>query len=440
MKKLTWFLLFVGLSYAAMSQSSAIEGFVRVVDAKFQRNEKPYTFIGTNFWYGMNLGASGPHGNRQRLLRELDHLQALGVTNLRIMAASEGPDSEPWRMVPALQTEPGTYQEDLLNGLDFLLAEMAKRDMTAVVCLGNMWPWSGGFAQYINWVTGEGIPYPPPAEGGKWLRFMNFSAQFFRNAAAQKLYEDHIRFIVNRVNHLSGKAYKADPTIMAWQLANEPRSIFGRRRYLQWVRRTARLIKELDPHHLVSIGSEGNALVPFSRKFRKEHRDENIDYTTAHLWLQNWGWYDPSEGEKSFEGAMDKARRYVARHHKIARRLGKPLVMEEFGLARDAESYDPASNTHFRDQYYDWMFGRVVESVRNDDVLVGANFWAWAGEGRPRVLQSVWQPGDDFTGDPPFEFQGWYSVFDRDISTLKMIEKRTKELRDQTKEKKIARR
>ena len=124
------------------------------------------------------------------------------------MAASEGPDSEPWRMVPALQTEMGTYNEDLLLGLDFLLDEMAKRDMVAVVCLNNMWPWSGGFAQYVNWVTGETIPYPPPAENGKWLKYMEFSARFFKNKAAQAAYFKHLEVIINRTNSISNIPYK----------------------------------------------------------------------------------------------------------------------------------------------------------------------------------------------------------------------------------------
>jgi mannan endo-1,4-beta-mannosidase len=54
-------------------------------------------------------------------------------------------------------------------------------------------------------------------------------------------------------------------------------------------------------------------------------------------------------------------------------------------------------------------------------VLTGVNFWAWGGEGRPRTPQGIWQPGDNFIGDPPHEFQGWYSVFDTDTTTHRII-------------------
>jgi mannan endo-1,4-beta-mannosidase len=43
----------------------------------------------------------------------------------------------------------------------------------------------------------------------------------------------------------------------------------------------------------------------------------------------------------------------------------------------------------------------------------------WSGEGRPARVQ--WQPGDNFLGDPPHEAQGWYSVYDSDATTLKLI-------------------
>lgn len=48
-------------------------------------------------------------------------------------------------------------------------------------------------------------------------------ALFFKEEACKKLYKDHIEFMVNRVNSYTGKKYKNDPTILAWNLINEPR-------------------------------------------------------------------------------------------------------------------------------------------------------------------------------------------------------------------------
>lgn len=395
--------------------------FITIQNNQFIKNGQPYYYIGTNFWAAMNLGIANNPTYQARLIRELDHLQSLGINNLRIMAASEGPDSEPWRMVPALQPELGKYNEDLLKGLDFLLVEMAKRNMVAVLCLNNMWPWSGGFAQYVNWATGETIPYPPPAEHGKWLKYMNFSARFFKNQAAQTAYFNHIKVIINRTNSISNIPYKTDPTIMSWQLANEPRAIISNWKYRKWIKKTAAFIKTLDTNHLVSIGSEGNAFVPFSSKFRKEHRIKNIDYATMHIWIQNWGWYNPTKPDKTYDKSLRKAKKYIEKHIVLAEKLKMPVVLEEFGIARDLESYVATSPTSYRDNYYQAIFDLIYQSAKKGQPIAGANFWAWGGEGRPRVPKAVWKAGDEFIGDPPFEYQGWYSVYNTDQSTLEVI-------------------
>ena len=59
--------------------------FVTVKDGQFVRNGKPYTYIGTNFWYGAILGSEGQGGNRERLCRELDAMKQVGIDNLRIL-------------------------------------------------------------------------------------------------------------------------------------------------------------------------------------------------------------------------------------------------------------------------------------------------------------------------------------------------------------------
>ena len=40
-------------------------------------------------------------------------------------------------MVPALQKKPGVYDKELLDGLDYFIAELGRLGMTAVVTLNN---------------------------------------------------------------------------------------------------------------------------------------------------------------------------------------------------------------------------------------------------------------------------------------------------------------
>ncbi len=400
--------------------------FIKVRGNQFYKNNKPYTFLGTNFWYGMNLGSKGPGGNRERLIRELDRLSALGVKNLRVVAGSEGPDTEPYRMLPSLQTSPGKYNQDVLEGLDFLLAEMNKRDMVAVMCMNDFWNWSGGMSQYLVWAgVANSIPYPPPNPGGDWWKFQNFSAQFYSNEKAVEMFNNHLRFIVNRKNSITGKLYKEDPTIFSWELGNEPRGVTNKTAFLSWVDQTAGLIKSFDKNHLVTTGSEGNTSSPSSgTDVVKDHLSKNIDYATIHIWVQNWGYYDPAKPEATYQPALDYALNYLQNHLNQAATLNKPVVLEEFGISRDANNHAAGTPVTVRDKYYAALFTAVADNLKKqNNSLAGINFWAWAGEGRPRVPEGLWKLGDNFIGDPPHESQGWYSVYDTDNSTKEVIKK-----------------
>lgn len=125
-----------------MTGLANLASFVSVNATQFYLHGEQYSIRGANYWQGMNLGAIAEYGgDRFRLTQELDQLQGMGVNNLRVMASSEGPDTEPYRMRPSLQTAPGKYNEKIFEGLDFLLDEMEKRNMTAVsksICMCNI--------------------------------------------------------------------------------------------------------------------------------------------------------------------------------------------------------------------------------------------------------------------------------------------------------------
>jgi len=195
-------------------------GFVTVKGRHFLLDGKPYYYAGANLWYGMYLGSPGKTGDRARLTKELDQLASQGVLNLRVLAISEA--SALKRAVrPAVLLEPKVVDQTLWEGLDFLLAEMAKRDMKAVLYLNNFWQWSGGMSQYIAWFNGK--PVMDPDVTGDWNAFMDNSATFYREPQAQQAYRRVIERLVKRRNSLNGRSYSTDPTIMSWQLANEPR-------------------------------------------------------------------------------------------------------------------------------------------------------------------------------------------------------------------------
>lgn len=418
-----WILLCALILESLAWASPMPSDFVEVRGTQFYLHGQPYHFLGANFWYGMNLGDASDSQGQARLRRELDRLQELGVTNLRILAATEGPDGEPIRVRPALQNEAGVYNEDLLKGLDLLLVELRKRQMKAVLALGNFWEWSGGLGQYLVWSGfADRIPYPPPLDGD-FDSYQKFVAQFYAYAPARKLYEDHVRTIVSRTNTLTGLAYAEDPTIMAWELCSEPRAMNQPAAFHEWIHTSSTLIRRLAPRQLITVGAEGDTPHPqySNSDYYIDHNFPNIDYGTIHIWPENFGWYDPLQPEKTWPVAWDKTLHYIRSHIAKAQALKKPMVLEEFGLARDQRSYAVNSSVRWRDRYYRLVLDEVLRAAQSGVPLNAAYFWAWSGEGRPRVPGELWRAGDPWLGDPPHEHQGWYGVYDSDRSTLGLL-------------------
>ncbi|WP_438014816.1 cellulase family glycosylhydrolase [Sorangium sp. So ce315] len=456
--------------------------YVRVEGSKLTLDGKSYKYMGTNFW-------AAPFVSLERLRTELDILQAHGVLNLRIMALAEGdiPESQqndeefgPQRIYPASNDAPcadgalEVYAAKLKNVLD----EIHGRGMKAVMVLNDFWHWSGGMPQYMKWAhdqpetsCGEdfsdyqvGLTHPEtgaallaanhevpfassirfqPGTGEDcqavaidewaiphsgildpdtrpWDDQMHLSTLFFCNKKAQEFYFSRAKVVIEEL--------KDHPGIMAWQLGNEPRSFRGWGGVFKlWVERNAKFIKDLDPNHLVSIGSEGDLSPNWgdyaNSDFKAFHDVPGIDYLTFHIWPENWSWYDPAEpidsaAEKSLNAAITRTNEYIEVQLEHARALNKPIVVEEFGLARDDKSEPVESPATKRNAYYATVFDAVVEN----EELAGVNFWAWAGTGRPTDDgNDHWHLGEDYIGDPPHELQGWYSVYDDDTETLNLI-------------------
>ncbi|MCX7876818.1 MAG: mannanase [Melioribacteraceae bacterium] len=409
------------------------EQFIRVKESQLIQNEKPYYFVGTNLWYGAYLGASSSVGDRERLIKELDYLKELGITNLRILGASESSYLNNV-LEPTFQPSPNNYNKDLLSGLDFLLNEMNKRKMKAVIILNNYWEWSGGFVAYNNW-TNYGEVVNPETHPDGWKAFMNYSASFYKNEKGNEIFKNYIKMLLTRKNTFNGKHYFEDPTIMAWQLANEPRpgysleSINNQQNYISWIDETAKFIKSIDQNHLVSTGSEGIiGSLQIDSIYIKAHQSNYIDYLTFHIWPKNWDWFNPKNVDETFTITKTNTLNYLNAHLEIARKLNKPIVLEEFGLTRDNESYDSNSSTVIRDEYYKLIFELVEDSIKNKSPIYGTNFWVWAGEGRNKNRK--WKSGDSFIGDPPHEPQGLYSVFNTDLNTIILLKKHVKKINE----------
>ena len=397
--------------------------FVKVEDGVFVCEDYPSHFIGTNFWYGAILGSEGQGGDRARLEAELDTLKALGMTNLRVLVGGDGPDGIPTRVCPTLQKEPGVYNDTIFRGLDYLLAEMAERNMKAVLYINNSWEWSGGYGMYLEW-AGAGKALIPAEVGYK--AYCDYVAQFVTNEKAKNMFYDHVRHVVSRTNTVTGKPYKDDPAIFSWQIGNEPRCFrpdsAGQAAFVDFMWTTASLIKSIDPNHMVSSGSEGRHGCEGSLElFEKVHSCPDIDYMNIHIWPYNWSWVRENTLKTNLPIAIKNTDEYIDEHLAIAEKYGKPVVMEEFGFPRDDFKFAQGTPTTSRDRYYMHVFGRIAESAKEKGLFAGLNFWGWGGLASQSETNIYWQQGDDYCGDPAQEQQGLNSVYACDQSTLRVI-------------------
>lgn len=416
------FLLFL-LSFPVLlpGQEAVSSHFVAVSGGQFTLNAQPYQYVGTNYWYAPFVAADAQ--GRERIVRELDVLAEAGIANLRLMASGEGPAREPRRITPTLRESPEAWNEDIASGLDFVLAEMGKRQMKAVLCLNNFFYWSGGMAQYVSWFTGDPIPYP---EENGWEAYMAYSARFYGIKPAVQAYRQLISRLVTRRNSITGQLYRDDPTIMAWQLANEPREFGHDKKYFRWVKRSLALIHQLDSRHLRCIGNEGILDSRVGSTYARTASLPHLDYLTVHLWPENWGWYDPLRPDTTYPQAQKRAMAFLNANAEVAVEAGKPIVLEEFGLARDEGSCEARTPVSWRDRFYQFLHAYTLGTPTSP--YQGLNFWAMGGEGSPRQAGQAWQPGDVYTGDPPHEKQGWYSVYFSDSTTMNWLQSLKKRL------------
>jgi len=342
--------------------------------------------------------------------------------------------------------------------------ELELRGMAAILVLNNAWPWSGGMGQYLEWSEEEPMPLPPKGKQAyseeSWQEVGYFTrvCDFFDNAQAIELSHDHIKFLLRRINSISGRVYGHDPTIMAWQLSYQPRPVEDpdrgrgstldlRDSYLEWIKDTAALIKGLAPHHMVTVGSEGahssraeevtiikadkdrnwSPWVVDTKDFEEEHADKNVDFMTVQVWPTQWGWLCNKHEYGSTRCAakadeqtwLARVRAYLDAHIDAAERLGKPIVIQEVGMARDGNSYTEGSKTRDRNALLSAAFTMAHESMAKRGAVAAVFFSGSAGEGRKK--HGLWEDGDPIIAEPPLEYQGRNSVYSTDVSTVQIV-------------------
>lgn len=186
------------------------------------------------YWLAQNSDADIDKG--------FSDLKAAGLTTVRTWGFNDRTSPQDW----------GAYYQLFQNGqqifntgaygisrFDAVIASAKKHGIHLIVALTNNWSDYGGMDVYVQ-ALGCGQ-----------------HGDFYTNTKCINAFQTYIRNFVGR--------YKDEPTVLAWELANEPRcggSNGGKgsctsATITQWAKDISQFIKSIDSNHLVALGDEG---------------------------------------------------------------------------------------------------------------------------------------------------------------------------------------
>ncbi|MGC9974415.1 MAG: cellulase family glycosylhydrolase [Gaiellaceae bacterium] len=323
-----------------LSASSSAIGCVRGHGSDFVQRDgsrlvlhgKSFRIAGTNNYYLM-------YSSTKMTDAVLDKAAASGFDVVRTWAWLDGtPKNGVW-----FQNFNGTtmtYNDgaDGLQKLDYVVAAAGARGLKLVLPLTNNWSDFGGMDQYVAWAGDQ------------------YHSDFYTDPKIRTWFKNWISHLLNHTNSITGVKYKDDPTIMTWELANEPRckgsgtyapaSTCNTSTITKWAAEMSAYIKSIDHNHLVSSGSEGLLCEPNNPKVAGdwtrdcstgEGVDElaisklpTIDVMSYHLYPDSW----LKAGDPSW------ATNWIKEHIQLAQRIHKPSMLGEYGL-KDKTARNP---------------------------------------------------------------------------------------------------
>ncbi|KAI1103715.1 glycoside hydrolase family 5 protein [Jackrogersella minutella] len=298
----------------------APEGFVTVDGGKFKLDGKDFNFAGSNAYYfpfdsnatDVELGLAAAKDAGLKVFR------TWGFNDKNVTYDPQG--------LPQYGGEGAGVTNAIFqwwaNGtstiniteFDKVVDAATKADIKLIVTFTNGWADYGGMDVFtVNL-------------GGK------YHDDFYRLPQIKDAYKRYISEFLTR--------YASSPTIMAWELANEPRCGADAVRSLptsgnctastltSWIDEMSGFIKTLDPAHLVTWGGEGGFAGDsedwayngadggdFDANIALPAVDFGVFHTYPDWWAKTVPWTE----------------RWIRDHAAAGRRAGKPVVHEEYG-------------------------------------------------------------------------------------------------------------
>ena len=344
---------------STVGAQASFDNFVEVEGTNFVIGGESFYLNGSNnFWI-----THAYDGTQERIDEVLQAFSDLGLNVIRMWANGAGDDK--------FQYEPGEYDEDHFRVHDYVIASAAEHGIRVVPSLVDNWDHEGGMLQYADW-AGE-----------------RNRTTFYTDEDAKQLYRDHVETILTRENYYTGVEWREDPTIMMWELANEPRleadepGLDGNPEQVRaddlhreilgdWIDEMSSYFKELDSNHLVSTGSEGHFYHEGEsypdgtwggQDFVEHHSYDSIDAASFHWYPDHWWCHDDCDDLS--EVPLDRGPDWIESHAQAAAdELGIPAYLGEFNVRAErpdqnqpnlqpGEGHDLSTRDNHMEQWYD---------------------------------------------------------------------------------------
>lgn len=342
-------------------------------DTSLMLYDKPFYSIGVNCYYLQNLAA---YNDTLQITEVFNEAKEMGINVIRTWGfydASNNSDDA------VIQFAPGKFNEKGLQALDYVIAKANEYNIRLIIPFVNNWEDYGGMNQYVQWYsqllpeTQQKISQQKIIEGiqGRSYRyFINANLthdDFYINDTIKEWFKNYILTILNRTNLFTGINYKNDPTILAWELANEPRSSEPSGNIIyNWANEISTYIKSIDSNHLISTGEEGFDITPVyydegkygeqkwlfdgssGISFYKNISLENIDIASIHFYPEAWGL------------SKDVSIMWLNDHKKISNEFNKPIIIGEVAARRNVHLfYESIFNVSYYEDFslvIPWQF------------------------------------------------------------------------------------
>ncbi len=251
----------------------------------------------------------------------------------------------------------GSIREEGLIALDRLLEFSQSRGVRLLLVLTNNWEDYGGAKAVIDAVApGEDLP----------------KDAFWSDSRALDAQREYIHAVIGRTNTVTGEVYGEDPTVFAWELANEARCESSEwctdNTLVDWAHEMAKTARDAGAKQPIAWGGAGY-VDAHGEDLDAIARRAEVDVLTLHLYLHHdYPHLFQLNSRERIKEAIALGDQLIRDRSELARLHGMPLLVEELGWPPPEGTDRDAERAEI---YRGWLAAAHDEEVATAPWMVG---------------------------------------------------------------------